>query len=91
MYFSGCVDEVIGLINLLVGKYVVILEDIVDIGIMMNKFFILLGEENFESFKIVILLFKLELFRGLYVFDYIGFEIFNVFVVGYGLDYNEYG
>lgn len=91
MHSTGRVDEVIGLTNPLAGKHIVILEDIVDTGITMNKLFTLLGEEKPESLKIATLLFKPEPFEGQHAPDYVGFEIPNAFVVGYGLDYNEHG
>lgn len=40
---------------------------------------------------IVVLFFKFEVWVKLLEADYIGFEIFNKFVVGYGFDYNEFG
>jgi hypoxanthine phosphoribosyltransferase len=43
------------------------------------------------SISIVTLLFKSEAFRFNYDLDYVGFEIPNKFVVGYGLDYDGLG
>jgi hypoxanthine-guanine phosphoribosyltransferase len=41
--------------------------------------------------KLASLIFKKEAFQKEFQIDYLGFEIENKFIVGYGLDYNEYG
>jgi hypoxanthine phosphoribosyltransferase len=43
------------------------------------------------SVRIAALLYKPDAFKGSFTIDYIGMEIPNNFVVGYGLDYNGYG
>jgi hypoxanthine phosphoribosyltransferase len=91
MHSSGRVDEVIGLNTSVKGKHVVILEDIVDTGITMEKLFTLLSVEKPASLEIATLLFKPDAFKGTHTPTYIGFSIPNKFVVGYGLDYNELG
>ncbi len=88
---SGRVDELIGLNCQLSNKHVVILEDIVDTGITMDKVITLLEDDQPLSVSIASLLFKPEAFTGKHRPDYIGFSIPNKFVVGYGLDYNEKG
>lgn len=91
MNSSGRVDEVIGLNTSIRDKHVVILEDIVDTGITMDKVMTLLSSEHPASIKIMTLLYKPEAFKGKHKPDYVGFSIPNSFVVGYGLDYNEHG
>ena len=91
MHSSGRVDEVIGLTTSIKDKHVVIIEDIVDTGITMEKLFTLLSVEKPASLEIATLLFKPEAFKGTHTPTYIGFSIPNKFVVGYGLDYNELG
>lgn len=88
---SGRVDEVIGLTDSVKDKHVVIIEDIVDTGITMEKLFTLLSVEEPASIEIATLLYKPEAFKGKHTPKYIGFSIPNKFVVGYGLDYNELG
>jgi hypoxanthine phosphoribosyltransferase len=88
---SGRVDELIGLNHSILGKHVIIVEDIVDTGITIDKIFTLLGQHNPASIKVASLLFKEEAFKGKNVPEFIGFTIPNKFVVGYGLDYNEKG
>ncbi|AEA44013.1 hypoxanthine phosphoribosyltransferase [Fluviicola taffensis] len=91
MHSSGRVDEVIGLNTSIKDKHVIIIEDIVDTGITMEKLFTLLSGEKPASLEIVTLLYKPEAFKGKHTPTYIGFSIPNKFVVGYGLDYNELG
>lgn len=91
MNSTGRVDEVIGVTRPIKNKHVVILEDIVDTGITMEKLFTLLSVEHPASIEIAALLFKPEAFKGKHTPRYIGFSIPNKFVVGYGLDYNELG
>lgn len=88
---SGRVDELIGLNTDINGKHIVILEDIVDTGITMNKIFNYLSLSQPASLKIASLLFKPDAFAGKHKPDYTGFSIPNDFVIGYGLDYNEHG
>lgn len=88
---TGEVNELIGLGVDIKNKHVVIVEDIVDTGITIDKIVKLLEVEKPLSFKVCTLLYKPEAFRGNHRPDYVGFSIPNAFVVGYGLDYNEKG
>ncbi len=88
---TGRVDELIGLNTDIEGKHVIILEDIVDTGITMNKIYSYLTAFSPASLKIGSLLFKPDAFSGKHAPDFVGFSIPNDFVVGYGLDYNEHG
>lgn len=88
---SGTVHELIGLNRDIKGKSVVILEDIVDSGLTIDKIMTLLQDKNPAEIKICTLLYKPSAFVGKTKPDYIGFSIPNAFVVGYGLDYNEKG
>jgi hypoxanthine phosphoribosyltransferase len=88
---TGRVDQLIGLVNSIAGKHVVILEDIVDTGLTLEKLRILLSDDEPASIAIVSLLFKPNAFQGKLKPEFVGLEIPNDFVVGYGLDYNERG
>ena len=88
---TGRVDELIGLNTDITNKHVIILEDIVDTGITIDKIFTLLRAHQPSSVKIATLLFKPDAFKGKNEPHYVGFTIPNVFVVGFGLDYNEKG
>lgn len=71
------------------GRHVIIVEDIVDTGLTLKLVLGLLKDRNPASLEIVSLLNKQEgrIVEGLEV-KYIGFEIENEFVVGFGLDYD---
>jgi len=71
------------------GLSVIIVEDIVDTGITLSHLRELLSTRNPKSLKIVSLLSKPEARKVHPSVEYIGFEIPNEFVVGYGLDYAE--
>lgn len=88
---TGRVDELIGLSTQIENKHVIILEDIVDTGITIDKLKTLIGLENPASVKVCTLLYKPTAFLGKVEPEYVGFSIPNSFVVGYGLDYNEKG
>lgn len=88
---TGRVDELIGLNTSFSNKHVVVLEDIVDTGITIDKICTLLKVNQPLSVKICTLLFKPEAFKGRNAPHYVGFSIPNRFVVGFGLDYNEHG
>ena len=74
------------------GRHVLILEDIYDTGNSLNFVYHHLLEKGAASVKICTLLDKPSRRKpGITLkADYVGFEIPNAFVVGYGLDYNEY-
>lgn len=88
---SERVDELIGLNANIKDRDVIILEDIVDTGITMNKIVSYLNSFEPNSLKIASLLFKPDAFKGKHKPDIIGFSIPNKFVVGFGLDYNAQG
>jgi hypoxanthine phosphoribosyltransferase len=73
------------------GRTVVIVEDIVDTGITMDNMVKKLVGLGAGEVKIAALLFKPDAFRKNFKIDYLGFEIPNDFIVGYGLDYNGLG
>ena len=73
------------------GKHVVILEDIIDTGTTLA--FLLEEIKLFEpaSVKVCTLLLKPPALKHSIPIDFMGFEIENVFVLGYGLDYDGFG
>ncbi len=88
---TGVIKELIGLNADIEGKEVVIIEDIVDTGFTMKSILSQLKQKNPASIRIASLIFKPESFKGDFNVDYIGFNIPNDFIVGYGLDYDGYG
>lgn len=71
------------------GKNLIIVEDIVDSGLSLSKIKEKLLGQGAESVKICVLLDKVKARKVPVELDYVGMEIDNVFVVGYGLDHNE--
>ena len=88
---TGCMKELIGLNEDLKGRTVVILEDIVDSGLTMQK---MLGDlEKLQPAEVHIcaLLVKPDNLKIELDIKYRCLEIPNDFIVGYGLDYDGYG
>ena len=88
---TGKVKRLIGLNEDIKGQTVVVLEDIVDTGITLD--FIQKQLKGYEpaEIKLATLLYKPEACRQDVSLDYVGIEIPDDFVVGYGLDYNGCG
>ncbi len=85
------VKTLIGLDDDIKGRDVIILEDIVDSGITISHLVEDLSAYEPQSIKVATLLLKPDAVRKSVKPDYVGMEIPNDFIVGYGLDYNGYG
>lgn len=88
---TGAVRQLIGVNEAIEGRDVIVLEDIVDTGITLEQ---ILGQlKSFEpaSVRVATLLFKPEAYLKDLTIDYIGMEIPNDFIIGYGLDYDGLG
>jgi hypoxanthine phosphoribosyltransferase len=70
-------------------RHIIIVEDIVDSGLSIKYIEELIGESEPASMKVVTLLMKPASLKYDVKIDYIGFEIPNKFVLGYGLDYAQ--
>jgi hypoxanthine phosphoribosyltransferase len=70
-------------------RHIIIVEDIVDSGLSIKYIEELIGESEPASMKVVTLLMKPQSLKYDVKIDYIGFEIPNKFVLGYGLDYAQ--
>jgi hypoxanthine phosphoribosyltransferase len=88
---SGAVSKLIGCSDDIEGKTVVIIEDIIDTGNTIESIVDELMKRKTGDVKIAALLLKPSAYLKSLKIDYLGFEISNDFVVGYGLDYNGYG
>ena len=88
---TGTVTEMIGLTEEIKGRTVVIVEDIVDTGITLDKLVTLLIKKEVKQIKVATFLLKPDAYKKNIELDYIGIEIPNDFVVGYGLDYDGLG
>lgn len=91
MKSSGNVVTSIGLDDDIFGKDVIIVEDIVDTGKTLHDFLPKLEHQQPASMRIATLLHKSEATTYPLTLDYVGFDIPNKFVVGYGLDYDGLG
>lgn len=86
---SGVVQIVKDLDVSIEGKHVLIVEDIVDTGLTLRHLRELLSTRHPKSLRVVSLLTKPEARIAETPIEFVGFEIPNEFVVGYGLDYAE--
>lgn len=84
------VQTLIGINENIKGRRIIIIEDIIDTGITLDN--LIEQIEKFEpaDLKIATFLFKPNAFTKSFKIDYIGMEIPNDFIVGYGLDYNGF-
>jgi hypoxanthine phosphoribosyltransferase len=88
---SGTIKELIGWNEDIKNKYIIVIEDIVDTGNTLERIVDELVIRKATGIKIATLLFKPAAYTKNIPIDYIGFEIPNEFVIGYGLDYDGYG
>jgi hypoxanthine phosphoribosyltransferase len=88
---SGKIKELIGWNEDIRNKTIVVIEDIVDTGNTLERIVDELLIRKASEIRIAALLYKPEAYKKNIHLDYVGFEIPNDFVVGYGLDYDGYG
>ncbi len=86
---SGAVRLVMDVRSSLRGRHVLIVEDIVDTGLTLDYLQKLLGVRGAASVKTCALVRKPARHEVPVHIDYLGFEIPDVWVVGYGLDYDD--
>ncbi len=91
MNSTGNVRELIGLNENVFNRDVIIIEDIVDTGFTMKNILEQFKDRGVKSVEVVSLLIKPEALKNTVNVKYVGFEIPNKFVVGYGLDYDGFG
>lgn len=88
---TGRMKNLIGLNENIENRNIIIVEDIVDTGHTLDYLMKILIEKNPKSIKTATLFFKPEAYKKNIKIDYIGMEIPNKFIVGYGLDYDGLG
>jgi hypoxanthine phosphoribosyltransferase len=88
---SGQLKTLIGLEESLFNQDIIIVEDIVDTGLTLQKIIEELKGLGTKSVEVVALLRKQPAREKMIEVKYIGFEIENEFVLGYGLDYDGQG
>jgi hypoxanthine phosphoribosyltransferase len=86
---SGVVRILMDLNANIEGRHVLIVEDIIDTGRTLHYIIETLNTRNPASLKICTLLNKPTRREVVIPLDYVGFDIPNEFVVGYGLDFDE--
>ncbi len=87
---THAVKNLIGLNENIAGRNLVIVEDIIDTGITMEHILDQLEALNPASIRIATMLYKPKAFTKNFEIDYVGIEIGNDFIIGYGLDYDGF-
>ncbi|WP_274473827.1 adenylate kinase [Mangrovimonas aestuarii] len=85
------IQRLIGLTQDLTGRTVVILEDIIDTGSTLAEVHRIFKNENVKDLKIATLFYKPDAYKRDFKIHYVGIEIPDKFIVGYGLDYDGLG
>ena len=88
---TGVIKEVMGLSESIRDRVVIIVEDIVDSGLTMQKLIENLGTREPAEIHICSLFVKPDNLKVPLNIEYSAFEIPNDFIVGYGLDYDGFG
>jgi hypoxanthine phosphoribosyltransferase len=85
------VSELLGIDQTVENKRIIIVEDIVDSGLTVAAVRKILETKNVKDIRVAALMFKPNAYRQNLPVDYIGMNIENQFIVGYGMDYNGLG
>lgn len=88
---TGQLKQILGLYEPVEGRHLIVVEDIVDTGLTIADVCEQLRAQNPASIAVATLLYKPAALKKDIRLDYIGFEIENRFVLGYGLDYDGLG
>ena len=88
---DGIVQEILPLQVYRKDRTVILLEDIVDSGLTMQYVTKRLHESGIEDVRLATMLFKPNSLKCDIKLDYVGMEIDDEFVVGFGLDYDGLG
>jgi len=88
---TGTVLNILGLTADIRNRRVIICEDIVDTGNTIVALQEMLLDKGASDVKICTMLLKPDVYKKDVKLDYVGMEIPNAFIVGFGLDYNEVG
>lgn len=91
MTSTGEVHELMGLSTDIKGRHVVLLEDIVDTGLTLQSVVNTLQSLQPASIQIAAMTIKPDALEEKVEVPYVGFELPNEFVVGFGLDYDQLG
>ena len=91
MTSTNDVRQLFGINQDLTGRVVIIIEDIVDTGNTVFELKKSFASHNLKELRFATLFFKPEAYKKDIKIDYIGIEIPNKFIVGFGLDYDNLG
>lgn len=91
MESTDVVNQLIGINEDLTGRTVIILEDIIDTGATLHKIYEIFKRKDVKELKIATLFFKPDVYKKELPINYIGKNIEDKFIVGYGLDYDGLG
>jgi hypoxanthine phosphoribosyltransferase len=91
MISSGQINTMIGLDKDISGRHVVVVEDIVDTGRTIDLLLKQLESVGPASVSVAALLHKPDATECSVKIDYLGFQVPNRFLLGYGLDYDGLG
>ncbi|TAE88995.1 MAG: hypoxanthine phosphoribosyltransferase [Bacteroidetes bacterium] len=85
------IKQLIGFNENMENRHIIVIEDIIDTGLSMKHILEQLEQLKPASVAVVTLLLKKEALKHHVQVDYVGFEIANKFVLGYGLDFDGLG
>jgi hypoxanthine phosphoribosyltransferase len=88
---TGNIVEIMPVKSDVKGRCIILLEDIIDTGFTMKHIIQKLKNDGASDVKLATMLFKPSALQHDIKPDYVGMEISNDFIVGYGLDYDELG
>ena len=88
---TGKVKQAMGLTSDIKGRRVIIVEDIVDSGNTIVELVKIMEEHGVSESRICTMLLKPDAYKKDIKLDYVAMEIPNDFIIGFGLDYDEYG
>ncbi len=88
---TGRVERALGPTADVKGRRVIVVEDIIDTGNTIVALNEILHDRGAAEVRVCTMLFKPEVYKKDVHLDYVGIEIPNKFIVGFGLDYNEMG
>jgi len=88
---TGNISEKIGLEMDLKDRHVILVEDIIDSGETLYQFLPEIKKMQPASLNLAVLLLKPDSVKYSFDIPYLGFEIPDKFVIGYGMDYNGLG
>ncbi len=88
---TGVVEDLVGLNIPVKGRHVIIVEDIVDTGVSIEHMYNKILKDEPASLEVCTLFFKPGAYKKQIPIKYAAMDIGDEFIVGYGIDYNQFG